>query len=130
MGTAFKLNSNAAVNVQDCEFDGVHPHGTGNHADCIQFNGGHHCIIKRNFFRNFEQGLCAFDGTQHNTITDNVLVQGTVGVAHFLSMYGNSDRLGCRTQHHRWSGRLEQTFNLSLHQKTNCQRGLYNHLPE
>jgi hypothetical protein len=69
-----KLSQGRDITIQDSEFYKVYS-GTQPtvHTDAMQWNGASNCTIIRNWFHDFEQACCAFDGTSGNTITDNVI---------------------------------------------------------
>ncbi|WP_454626946.1 hypothetical protein [Bradyrhizobium cenepequi] len=81
----------AGPTVQDCEFNKLHPHGTAEHSDCIQFQGSANgCTIVRNLFIDFEQALSGFDGMRSCTITDNVCNNLTTPAVHWITCGGDN----------------------------------------
>ena len=70
------------------------------HTDAIQFFGGPNMLIEGNFVEGCSQGVDAFDGTQGNTIEDNVIVGCTV---HSLVAAGDSP--GSLVAHNTVTGR-------------------------
>ncbi len=70
------------------------------HTDSIQFFGGPNKIIEGNFVDGCSQGIDAFDGSNGNTLVDNVIIGCTV---HSLSTY--ADTPGSLVAHNTVVGR-------------------------
>jgi hypothetical protein len=70
------------------------------HTDSIQFFGGPNKIIEGNFVDGCSQGIDAFDGSNGNTLEDNVIIGCTV---HSLSTY--ADTPGSLVAHNTVIGR-------------------------
>jgi hypothetical protein len=79
------------LTVTDNEFRSINPHGNAAlHTDCFQLLGCTDSIFRRNYFIDFEQALAAFDGTNGNTVEDNVFYGPPYSPAHWLSMMADN----------------------------------------
>jgi hypothetical protein len=94
VSTASTLAGNDFLNVESGAID-------PRHTDAIQFFGGPNIVIEGNFIEDgCSQGFDAFDGSQSNTLEDNVIVGCTV---HSLSTY--ADTPGSLVAHNTVIGR-------------------------
>jgi hypothetical protein len=83
-GNADGIQAGCGLNILNNTFDNIHESGPNDsaHTDPIQLTGAPNSVVKGNYIHNASDGIVAYDGLDHATITDNVidLVNGRWGI--------------------------------------------------